>query len=148
MMKKIIILGMCMVLIIPAVNAAVWSNDPPDIPTIDGPLTGKTGNSYEYEFCGSDPNGDDITICYSWGDGTGEVCVGPFPSGTCIKVNHTWTKDGTYDITAYARDIHGLESEEATLRVEMPYVNFRLFTFMPILEVLYNNIVRILSLFN
>ena len=64
MLKKIIILGLCMVLVIPAVNAAVLLNNPPEIPNIDGPAKGKAGTEYEYQLCSSDPDGDKLS--YRW----------------------------------------------------------------------------------
>ncbi len=119
-MKKIIILGICMVLVIPVINATTALNSPPSTPTIEGTSSGTTGTEYEYQICSIDPDGDDISYCIDWGDGAGEVCIGPFPSGTCITEKHTWSSDGTYTIKVKAQDIHGAESDYATLTVSMP----------------------------
>ncbi|KYK32076.1 MAG: hypothetical protein AYK22_00515 [Thermoplasmatales archaeon SG8-52-3] len=143
-MKKILILGICMTLLVPIVNAEMLFKNPPDIPEIHGPPKGKTGVDYEYEFCASDPDGDDIYFCYDWGDGSGEDCIGPFPSGICIKLNHTWTADGTYTIKCKARDINQEESEYATLNVEMPRVFLRPFLLKTILEKIYERILNYL----
>jgi hypothetical protein len=97
-----------------------FNNNPPEKPTIEGPTSGKTGTAYDYYFCSSDPDGDDIYYCVDWGDGSGEVCLGPYPSNTCITVSHTWTSDGTYIIKVKARDSNQAESEWATLSVSMP----------------------------
>jgi hypothetical protein len=35
-------------------------NHPPNAPVIDGPNSGKTGNSYPYTFTSTDPNGDQV----------------------------------------------------------------------------------------
>ena len=90
MKKKMICLTIAMLLMIPlfSLTATATANNPPLPPTIDGPPTGKPGTTYEYEFCGEDPDQDDIIICVDSGDDTGEICVGPFPSGTCIKLTH------------------------------------------------------------
>ena len=119
-MKKVIILGICMMLVITAITATAALNNPPSTPTIEGASSGTTGTEYEYRFCSSDPDGDDVYYCIDWGDGAGEICVGPFPSGTCITEKHTWTSDGTYQIKAKAQDSNQAESEYATLSVSMP----------------------------
>jgi hypothetical protein len=103
-----------------AEKIALGGNNPPATPTIEGPHSGKAGTAYDYNFCSSDPDGDDIYYCVDWGDGSGEVCLGPFPSNTCITQSHTWTSDGTYTIKAKARDSNQAESEWATFSVSMP----------------------------
>lgn len=135
-----------MVLVVPAVNSAMLLNNPPEIPTIEGPPKGKAGIEYEYRFCSSDPDGDDIYLCFDWGDGSGEICVGPFPSGTCITEKHTWTTDGTYTIKCKAQDVYQAESDYGTLDVEMPHVYFRPFVFQTILELIYQRILNLLTL--
>jgi len=119
-MKKTIILGICLLLVMPVLNATAVLNSPPITPTIEGPSSGATGTEYDYSLCSSDPDGDDISYCIDWGDGAGEVCIGPFPSGTCLTEKHTWSSDGTYIIQVKAQDIHGAESDWATLEVSMP----------------------------
>ena len=137
MRKKIICFSIAMLLMIPLLSfTAAADNNPPDPPTIDGPTSGKTGTTYTYQFCGYDPDLDDIIICVQWGDNTGEVCYGPFPSGTCIDLDHTWTSQGTYTISAYCTDSHEAKSDTATLRVTMPRA--RLVQFGFILEWLQN----------
>ena len=107
-------------------------NNPPDTPIIDGPTEGTAGEQYTYEVCSTDPEGDDIVYCIDFGDDTGEVCVGPFPSGTCVSVDHTWTEEGAYTVKVKATDIYGAESDWATLEVEMP-VNQHSYSF-PLLQ--------------
>ena len=129
-----------MVLVIPAVNAAVFLNDPPETPTIEGPPKGKAGTEYSYSFCSTDPDGDDIYYCIDWDDGTGEICIGPFPSGTCLVEKHTWASDGTYTIKCKAQDVNQAESEYGTLTVQMPHTYFRNILFQTILEMIYQRI--------
>jgi len=121
-------------LVIPVINATTMLNNPPSTPTIEGSSSGKTGTEYEYELCSSDPDGDDISYCIDWGDGAGEVCKGPFPSGTCVIEKHTWSSDGTYMIKVKAQDIYGAESDWATLEVSMPrnktYINTPFLNFL------------------
>ena len=72
MSRKIVIFGICMMLLIPVINT-VTANEPPEIPTIEGPTSGTTGTTYTYKFCSNDPDGDDIYYCVDWGEGGGEV---------------------------------------------------------------------------
>ena len=121
-MKKIKILIICMMLVIPVITATASFNNPPNKPTIEGSSTGKAGTAYEYNICSDDPDGDEIYYCIDWGDGSGEICLGSFPSGTCITESYTWTSDGTYTIKVKARDINQAESDEATFSVSMPKI--------------------------
>ncbi len=97
-----------------------FNNNPPEKPTIEGPPSGKARTAYDYYFCSSDPDGDDINYYVDWGDESGEVRLGPYASNTCITVSHTWTSDGTYTIKAKAQDFNQAESEWATFSVSMP----------------------------
>ena len=120
MKKNIAILCIGMLLTIPLLSATVTANEPPETPIIDGPSSGNAGTSYDYHFCTTDPDGDDIYYCVNWDDGTGEVCLGPYPSGVCTTVSHTWDEEGTYIVEVKARDIHDAESDWASLEVVMP----------------------------
>ena len=94
-------------------------NNPPGAPTITGPPNGKTGTSYDYKFNAVDPDGDDVKYHIDWGDTNPEV-TGFGASGTDVTAPHTWSADGTYNITAYAEDSNGLTGPSNTLVVTMP----------------------------
>jgi len=145
MSRKIIIFGICMMLLIPVINA-VAANSPPEKPTIEGPSSGNTGTTYNYKFCSSDPDGDDVYYCIDWDDSAGEICIGPFPSGTCVEESHSWTSGGTYNIKAKAQDTNQAESEYATLSVSMPRVKYIPLFFQIFLEKIFSSfpILRIL----
>jgi PKD domain-containing protein len=95
-------------------------NSAPSTPSINGPNSGKAGENHEYKFQSTDPEGDNVFYCIDWGDGTGEVCIGPFASGIQATASHTWSSQGDYTIRAKAKDIHDAESDWATLEVTMP----------------------------
>jgi len=95
-------------------------NNPPDIPTIDGPSTGQKNSEYEYTFSTSDPDGDDVFYYIDWGDNTTSEWLGPFKSGELTKSSHTWDKDGTYIIRIKSKDMDDAESEWETLEITMP----------------------------
>lgn len=99
-----------------------WINNPPNVPTILGLIKGKAGIAYQYTFVSIDSEDDDVYYWIDWGDSTVEQddWIGPFLSGEKVKVNHTWSKGGTYNITAKAKDVYGQESDWGFLEVTMP----------------------------
>jgi hypothetical protein len=97
----------------------VQVNNPPNPPTITGKTSGKAGTEYEYTFNAVDSDGDDVMYFINWGDTTSEW-TDFNASGTDVKIKHTWSEDGTYNIIAKAQDIHGFEGSEGTLTVNIP----------------------------
>lgn len=95
-------------------------SDPPDIPDIDGPNSGKVGVTYNYTFVTSDPNGEDVYYYIDWDDGQKEEWIGPYSSGKKITVKHKYDSMGDYGIRAKAKDINDQESGWAELEVTMP----------------------------
>ena len=111
---------------IDSINVSVYNsgNQPPNSPTIEGPITGKAGGKYEYIFNTIDPNNDDVFYYIDWGDGNFENWSGPYVTGQEVKINYNWTKKGTYLISAKAKDTQGVESNWTTLKVTMPKFQF------------------------
>jgi hypothetical protein len=96
-------------------------NNPPDVPTIDGPIEGNPEVSYSYQFTSVDPDGHDIAeYIVNWGDGNDEIITGPFGSGSPATASHTWTAQGGYVISAKAKDVYGAEGAVGTLTVTIP----------------------------
>ena len=79
----------------------------------------KREQSIEYTFNAVDPDDHDVKYFIDWGDNNTEW-TGYNPSGTDVKVKHTWSEKGTYNITPKAKDTYGEESDWATLEVTMP----------------------------
>lgn len=100
-----------------AVTLGGGQNNPPSVPTIEGPTEGTAGISYTYTFSSTDPEGDDIYYCINWSDDSGEVCIGPYASGEEVTASHTWSLPGTYLVKVKARDIYDAESDPGTLEV-------------------------------
>jgi len=99
---------------------AFGSNDPPYIPIINGPAEGVVNVEYEFSFEAADPDGNDIYYYIIWGDGGVEEWIGPYESGEEVKVNHTWTSVGDFNIKAKAKDIYDSESnwsEASTIHI-------------------------------
>ncbi len=95
-------------------------NNPPSAPTIDGPNSGKIGETYYYTFMSRDPDGDDVWYHLCWGDKEIIYIYGPYPSGEELTLSYNWSEIGTYVITCWARDIYDNTSEISTFEVTMP----------------------------
>jgi len=88
----------------------VGQNTPPQTPTVTGPTNGKPNESYEYTITAIDPDGDTVSYLIDWGDGTTSGWVGPLPSGSQVKLSHSWGTPGTYQIRGKAKDVNDVES--------------------------------------
>ena len=128
------------------------ANRNPEIPTINGSSSGKVGEEKDYKFYSIDPDGDDISYCVDWGDESGELYIGPFLSGIEQTVSHIWNEEGTYTISVKAKDIHGAESEWATLSVSIPKIKIsnpllqqitKIFERFPFMERILNQILSL-----
>ena len=126
---------------------AFGENLPPENPTIDGEINGAVGEDYDYTFCTTDPNGDDVFYYIDWGDGQVEEWIGGYFSGEDVIVNHTWDEEGTFTIKAKAKDNFNAESDWTTLEITMP-VNKHAQTnpFITFLENLFPNAFLLLRL--
>ena len=98
----------------------VPSENAPEAPTINGPLTGVPNEMYDYSFVTTDPNGDDIYYYIEWGDGTNTGWIGPYASDEEITQSHSWSKRGTFIISAKAKDTDENEGSINTLNVVIP----------------------------
>lgn len=105
-----------------------WVNQPPNIPVIDGPNSGKAGTSYPYTFTSIDLEDNDVSYYIRWGDGDITSWTDFQGSGAPgYTESHSWDTQGTYIIQAKAKDINGYESEWKIFTVIMPrnraYIN-------------------------
>jgi len=97
--------------------ASAWSDDfivtinsPPDTPsTPSGPSFGFTGETYRFLASTSDPDGDQMTLNFDWGDGNVSAS-GLIVSGEEARMEHAWNKSGTYQVKVSARDVPGASS--------------------------------------
>ncbi|UCB58316.1 MAG: hypothetical protein JSV67_06870 [Thermoplasmatales archaeon] len=92
----------------------------PNPPIINGKLNGKAGEDYDFIFSTLDPDNDNIFLYVEWGDESIKDYNGPYQSEEKVILNHTYTEEGNYTIRAKAKDIYDIESEWATLVVNMP----------------------------
>lgn len=96
-------------------NEETPDNLPPETPSIEGPTKGRVKKEQQFTFVASDPEGQKISYFIDWGDETNTGWIGPYYSGEKIKINHTWTKRGSFVIKAKVKDPEEAESNWGTL---------------------------------
>ncbi|MCK4332957.1 MAG: PKD domain-containing protein [Thermoplasmatales archaeon] len=97
-------------------------NDPPETPRKPSE---KPGEQYTYTTDTTDPDGDQVSYMWDWGDGTNSGWIGPYDSGATCEVSHSWTEPGDYEILAKARDIYGGTSdwsEPLIVHIKLPII--------------------------
>ena len=99
------------------------NNLPPDAPDINGQISGKVGNEYDYTIITTDPEADDLYYLIDWGDGSIDEWIGPYASNELVIAHHSWSEEGTYLIKARAKDVHGAIGNWETLEISMPLTN-------------------------
>ncbi len=104
----------------------IWSftteeeaNEPPTAPYIYGPPSGPPGVELCWAFVSDDPDENQIKYIIEWGDGN-SIETDYYPEGIAVEACHTYEEQGEYTIKVKAIDIHGEESDWATLEVTMP----------------------------
>ena len=86
-------------------------NQPPVTPAAPtGPTSGNVGVSYSFTANTTDPDGDNISYMFDWGDGNDSGWLGPYASGTPKTQAYTWNAVGVYDVKVKAKDINDDES--------------------------------------
>jgi hypothetical protein len=94
-------------------------SNPPDPPDIIGPHTIRAGRQYEFTFTATDPDGDDVKINISWGNGiTDETSY--IPSSSEALVSHSWEDTGKFTIEFYAEDIFNAKSDISSYEIDVP----------------------------
>lgn len=87
-------------------------NEPPDIPmTPSGPSVGGIGASYDFTSSATDPDWDNVSIRFAWGDGDTSAWSAYDGSGYDVTMSHTYADSGVFLVTAQAKDIYGYLSQ-------------------------------------
>jgi len=88
------------------------TNNPPGAPSVPvGSATWVTGTSYTCSTQAVDPDGDQVSIKFDWGDSTQSVWSDFVASGETVSMSHSYSDSGTFQIRAKAKDEKGVESE-------------------------------------
>ena len=105
----------------PTLQIAPQSGAPNTPAAPNGPNKGTPGKEYTYYASTTDPEEDDISYMFSWGDGTYSGWIGPVESGEQASAKKTWNSQGNYEVRVLAKDIHGKVSAWSDpLSVTMP----------------------------
>lgn len=73
--------------------------------------TGWVDSTYYFYTVTDDPEREDISYKFKWGDGAESDWTDYYPSGTSISMKHIYTTAGTYELQAKAKDIHNNETD-------------------------------------
>jgi hypothetical protein len=86
-------------------------NQPPFKPTVlDGPRNAGKGIPLEFLTVAPDPEGDNVSYQWDWGDGNISEWYGPYDFGQQTTATHEWAENGTYEIKVHAQDWSGKQS--------------------------------------
>jgi hypothetical protein len=92
----------------PIWNFITAGNSPPFKPTVlDGPPKAGKGIPLEFSTVAPDPEGDNVSYQWDWGDGNVSDWFGPYEFGERTSATHEWADNGSYDIKVRARDDSG-----------------------------------------
>lgn len=98
-------------------NVVVMANARPDVPlNVFGPSSGYRGLTLNYFTLAEDPDDDNVTYTFDWGDGTNST-TNSRHSGSVENAAHTWTKSGEYQLKACAFDSKGASSSWSTFKI-------------------------------
>jgi hypothetical protein len=87
------------------------TNQPPVIPNAPaGPTSGAVGVSYSFTATTTDPEGDNISYFFDWGNGHDSGWLPEIASGATATASYAWPAAGTYNIKVKAKDSNGAES--------------------------------------
>jgi hypothetical protein len=101
-------------------SLVVPNENAPAAPEINGPSNGSPGEEIQYTFVTTDPNGDDVYYYIEWGDGSNSGWIGPYGSGVEVTESHSWDSQGSYTISAKAKDTDDNEGLPGTLSITIP----------------------------
>lgn len=90
----------------------------PTNPELQGVASGYIDHEYAYIAVSTDPEHDNISYLFDWGDTT-NTTTPFFPDGTIINETHTWMSSGSYTIRVYATDENNATSEPTEFFVLM-----------------------------
>ena len=86
-------------------------NRPPDTPSAPtGPDSGNPGTSYSFTATATDPNEDQISFQFDWGDGIQSNWSTLVDSGSSVTMSHSWSDKGSYYVRVRVKDSYGATS--------------------------------------
>lgn len=87
-------------------------NKPPDVPSApSGPDNGFLNAPYNFTVATADPDGDNISYQFDWGNDDTSNWSDFEPSETGVTMSKSWSDSATYPVKARAKDIKGIISD-------------------------------------
>lgn len=84
---------------------SIFPNKPPNIPEKpSGEISGLAGENLTYTTVTTDPDGDNISYLFDWGDGTDSGWRGPYSNEEEGNASHVWRSQGIYTVRVKARE--------------------------------------------
>jgi len=94
-----------------ALYVQIGSHEPDTPSKPNGENSGHISVSYCYTTVTTDPDGDQISYLFDWGDGTNSGWLGAYNSEQPCTACNAWPDPGTYYVRAKAKDVWGEESD-------------------------------------
>ncbi|MEN9979000.1 MAG: PKD domain-containing protein [candidate division WOR-3 bacterium] len=91
--------------------AGCYREGPPRVPAAGGPSSGQPQETLRFFAVSTDPNRDNISYQFDWGDGTAPEWSAEIRSGDTMFMFHVYQESGFYLVQVRARDEKGNESE-------------------------------------
>ena len=80
-------------------------NKEPETPiSPEGPATGEPNMPMGFRAFTADPNGDNISYQFDWGDGSASPWTDFLPSGDTASLSRIYSAEGTYQVRVHAQD--------------------------------------------
>jgi len=95
----------------PLLEGCTALNNPPYAPGVpQGSASGDIDVPYVFSTTAVDPDGDNVSIKFDWGDGGDSGWSGYVASGDTISASHSYSAAGTFQVRAKTKDDTGMES--------------------------------------
>ena len=98
-------------IILPEIKHNPPSSPPTKPSKPKGPRLIRFDAYHEFSSSATDPENNQVYILFDWGDGTSSGWLGPYDSGEKVNAIHKWTKKGTFQIRAKAKDVTDAQSD-------------------------------------
>lgn len=90
--------------------AGCGRNRAPAVPDVQGPASGRPGDTLVFTVASVDPEGGEVSYRFSWGDTSAIEWTPYYVSGQPVARTHVYHELGTFPMRVKARDADGVES--------------------------------------
>lgn len=110
------------------------ANAPPSAPTVEDPTEGKANIVYQFTFCATDPDNDDLKYFVEWDDTHTTGWTTCYHPGEAVVLEHMYDQAGTFTIRTRAQECpngaigpdgtHTITLTKSKHYFNIPYLNF------------------------